>query len=80
MESASYYTAVWMFQGQWSFIGLDFGVVALAARYPVGGGVVINVRPLFGPAQRATSWLSGTEIHSAPTAAFNISDLVDTIG
>ena len=29
------------------------GVGALAAQYPVGGGVVINVRPLFGPAQRA---------------------------
>ena len=47
---------------------------------PVGGGVMLNVHPSFGPAQRATSWLSGTEIHSAPTAALNISDWLDTIG
>ena len=52
---------------------------ASAARHPVGGGVVLNLRTRLGPSQRASSWLSGAEIYSAPNAAFNICDGGDAI-
>jgi hypothetical protein len=53
---------------------------ASAARHPVGGGVVLNLRIRLGPSQRASSWLSGAEIHPAPNAALNICDGGDAIG
>ena len=53
---------------------------ASAARHPVGGGVVLNLRTRLGPSQRASSWLSGAEIHPAPNAALNICDGGDAIG
>ena len=54
------------------------GVLGITlARHSVEGGVVLILRPSFCPSQRARSWSSGAEIHSAPTAAFSISDGVD---
>ena len=52
---------------------------ASAARHPVDGDVVLNLRIRLGPSQRASSWLSGAEIYSAPNAAFNICDGGDAI-
>ena len=51
-----------------------------AAQHPVDDGVVLNLRIRLGPSQRASSWLSGAEIHPAPSAAFNICDGGDAIG
>ena len=51
-----------------------------AAQHPVDDGVVLNLRIRLGPSQRASSWLSGAEIYSAPNAAFNICDGDDAIG
>ena len=70
-------TTVEMFQGSWSYFGLEWRLTL--ARHSVEGGVVLILRPSFCPSQRARSWSSGAEIHSAPTAAFNISDGMVTI-
>ena len=67
-----------MFQGSWSFIGLES--MQGPRGHPVERGVAPEKRLLFGPSQRASSWSSGAEIQSAPIAAFNISDGVDTMG
>ena len=50
-----------------------------AAQHPVDEGVVPYLRTRLGPSQRASSWLSGAEIYSAPNAAFNICDGGDAI-
>ena len=66
-------------EGSWSYVGLQWR--GALARHPVEGGVVLTIHPSFvhrsapdhGPAR------SGAEIQSAPIAAFNISDGVDTV-
>ena len=67
-----------MFQGSWSFIGLES--MQGPRGHPVERGVAPEKRPLFGPSQRASSWFSAVEIQSAPNAAFNISDGVVSMG
>ena len=67
-----------MFQGSWSFIGLES--MQGPRGHPVERGVAPEKLPLFGPSQRASSWFSAVEIQSAPNAAFNISDGVVSIG
>ena len=88
MESSLYDDrTVEMFQGSWSYFTVWIGMACYSlepteptvARHSVEGGVVLILRPSFCPSQRARSWSSGAEIHSAPTAAFNISDGVVTI-
>ena len=61
-----------------NYVGLQWR--AALARHSVEGGVVTILRPSFCPWQRARPWSSGAEIHSVPTAAFNISDGVDMMG
>ena len=50
-----------------------------AAQHPVDEGVVPYLGTRLGPSQRASSWLSGAEIHPAQNAAFNIYDGDDAI-
>ena len=56
------------------------GVGVALARCPVNGGAAPNSRPSYGSSARARLWFGGPEIYSAPNAAFQLSDGVDTIG
>ena len=68
-----------MFQGQWSFLGLDW--VHWPRGHPVGDGVVLNVHPTFGPpTQRASSWLSSAENHLSAERSLQHLDGGDAIG
>ena len=67
-----------VFQGSWSFIGLES--MQGPRGHPVERGVAPEKRPLFGPSQRASSWFNGAEIHLSAERSLQHLDGVDTIG
>ena len=67
-----------VFQGSWSFMGLES--MQGPRGHPVERGVAPEKRPLFGPSQRASSWFNGAEIHLSAERSLQHLDGVETNG